>query len=263
MNNLEKDLNCVDLVLSRESSAFFHFIYSRTNENIKEIFDNINLNNKDIYSVLSSSDYLFYSLCSNINSIDVFDVNPLTYRYFYLRKWLLENGLIDADNIKLIKIKNIINSKKTNVKDELDSIIFWKSFLKKINSYDIYGNLLFEYTNNKYEPYKNNINIIVNKLSKINLKFDNIDISDKNITNNKKYDYIFLSNILDYNRNKQDLINIKRNLINLLKDNGNVICVNMLDNEKLYYEKDYFNSDFIYNEISNDNNILYYKYTKR
>lgn len=46
-----------------------------------------------MFSVLASSDQVFSFYYLGENSVDTFDIHPLTKYYYYLRKWLLKNGM--------------------------------------------------------------------------------------------------------------------------------------------------------------------------
>ena len=143
INTLESDINYLDSILNNKNNNKFNFIYSRTNEDLARLFSEIDLKDKDVYPVLSSSDFLFSALVSGAKSVDTFDINSLTYRYYHLRKWLLEYGLIDASGLSINKILNIINQVKPNSQDEKDSIIFRKYYLTEITSHYFYSKPIF------------------------------------------------------------------------------------------------------------------------
>ena len=53
----------------------FAYLYSRTNEDLKSLFEIIDVRDKNILSVLSSSDYLFSALFKEAGNIETFDIN--------------------------------------------------------------------------------------------------------------------------------------------------------------------------------------------
>ncbi len=59
MDTVQKDLN---YVFSGKKKGDFAYLYSRTNEDLKRLFEIIDVRNKNVLSVLSSSDYLFSAL---------------------------------------------------------------------------------------------------------------------------------------------------------------------------------------------------------
>ncbi len=263
MTSLENDIKYVDSIFNMECRDIFGFIYSRTNEDLIELFKKIDVKDKDIYAVLSASDLLFSLLYKKARKVDCFDINPITYRYYYLRKWLIQYGMIDANGVRIRELEWIVNSINSNYKTEEESKLFWLHSLKRINNCNLYSfsNHLFEYVLAPAVPYLENLSDVAEILKTMELKFDNIDIcSSIYIDPNRKYDMIFMSNILNYNRTFEKLEIVCRNLISILKNNGSVICVNMPNWFPLEEEKSIFLKYFDFDEIfTNDN--LYYKYT--
>lgn len=75
---LVNDIKYVDSILNNECNDKFRKIYTCTNENLSTLFDKIDLSNKNIFTVLSSSDYLYMACLSGAKTADCFDINPLT-----------------------------------------------------------------------------------------------------------------------------------------------------------------------------------------
>lgn len=94
-NTLQRDRDYVNSCLNNTCKDLFQKIYATTNEDLLILFDKLNINGKDVLTVLSSSDYLYMSYLNKARNVDGFDINPLTERYYYLRKWLINNGVID------------------------------------------------------------------------------------------------------------------------------------------------------------------------
>lgn len=260
MANLTDDIKYVNSIFNMECDDEFGFIYSRTNEDLVELFKRIDVKGKDVYANLSESDLLFSLLYKKVRKVDCFDINPLTYRYYYLRKWLLQYGIIDADGYISRDLKWIVNKINPNSKTEEESRLFWLHSLKMINNRHFYSNILFEHIPNPSVPYSENLSDVVEMLKTMELIFDNIDIcSNICIDPNRKYDMVFMSNILNYNRTLVKLEIVCQNLISLLKSNGSVICVNMPNVSSLEEEKSIFLKYFDFNEIFKKDN-LYYEY---
>lgn len=269
MANLENDIKYAKNLLEGKIDGKFDFIYSRSNENLIELFKKLDLNGKDVYTVLSSSDFLLYSFLNGANKVDCFDIMPLTYRYFHLRKWLAQYGLEDADGLSLLSLRHIVNNHiKVDSKDERESILFWQYFLSKIYNIHFYSNSLFEYIENKMCP-KCNMKEIAQKLNDAEEPiFDNIDIlKETKFDNSRKYDVVYLSNIIDYNREKLRIEKLILNLLQLLKDNGSIICTHMSQFENFEIEQEMFSKCFNYDEIYFEDNlvqeIIYYRYRKK
>lgn len=261
MSNLKDDIQYVDSIFNEECDDEFGFIYSRTNEDLVELFKRINVKDKDVYANLSESDLLFSLLYKKVKKVDCFDINPITYRYYYLRKWLLQYGIIDAEGHTLNELQWIVNRVNPSFKTEEESKLFWLHSLKMINNYHFYSNILFEYVPTPSVPYSENLSDVAQILKTMDLIFDNIDIClNICIDSNRKYDMVFMSNILNYNRTLEKLEIVCQNLINLLRSNGSVICVNMPNRSSLEEEKSIFSKYFDFSEIFKGDN-LYYKYT--
>ena len=269
MNNLEKDIKYVDSILNKQCSDIFGFIYSRTNENLVKLFKEIDLTNKNVYTVMSSSDILFSALTNGAKKVDCFDINPITYRYFHLRKWILNWKYIDADGLSISELLYIVNHAICISQDEQYSQIFWQYFLSKIDNIHFYSNILFEYIEKPDVPYKTKIAELREILNNLIIKYNNIDIGNKLIDIKETYDIIFLTNILDYNRNNTKKLNIIcENLWNLLNNNGSIICSQipqhseLLNKEKILFQN-YFNYEELFIDKKESQKILYYKYTKK
>lgn len=246
----------------------FGFIYSRTNEDLLPLFSQINVDGKDVYTVLSSSDYLFSAIDGGAKKVDAFDINPLTYRYYHLRKWLLQYGLIDADGLSIDSLLRIVNRHLPPIStDEKESAIFWKNYLDGVDTCHFYSDALFSYTNRPEVTYADNIIELVKKLNSREIVFDTIDMC-QSIDINRKYDTVFMSNILDYNRIGTTTINIAMsNLYSILNNRGRVVLSHFQHFPKFDVEKSIFSSCFDYDEIFSScdtgQDITYYQYTKK
>lgn len=265
MGKLEDDIKYADEILNGKNKDTFGFLYSRTNEDLVTLFNKVNVVGKSVYTTLSSADLLFSSYAKEATQVDAFDINPLTYRYYYLRKWLLEKNLIDADGLSLSMLLQIVNNQKTlSSEEEKNSQYFWRDYISKIDNFHFYSNVLFEYIPKPNVPYKSYIPEIVTKLKTQELKFDEIDICSK-IDIGRKYDMVFISNILDYNRSQERMEVAYENVLRILNHKGKVICTSMLQDEGLILEKDIFSTCFHYDELFTEDKetqkILYYQYT--
>ncbi len=268
MSQLEFDLNYVKSILDYDNDDTFGFIYSRTTEDLNCIFDNLNYQDKKILTVLSSSDYLFHLYTKDVASVDTFDINPLTYRYFHLRKWLLNYNYLDISILSIKELIYIVKKVNPTSKEEQDSKLFWMIVFEKLkNTNESLYDALFSYVSPK-ETYTESINTIKQNLIKKEPVFYQCDIINSSCIKNN-YDLIFLSNILDYNRNKKSLLKFMRKLDLLLNKDGSLVCTHIpnltnptidLKEEILLFEK-YFQYEELYNKESDG--ILYYKYTKK
>jgi hypothetical protein len=278
MANLQEDLRTLDLIFKDEYETEFNKIFPRSNECLMELFNRVDVKDNNVYSVLSASDYLFSLYNNGASNVDTFDIQPLTLRYYYLRKWILATGFLDADDLDLYAIKglviNMYEKRQFLSKDEEESIIFWLSYLDRISSYRIYKSELFYDMCGKYDkvPYKNNYKCLANSLNSKLLKFDNIDICESNTIDLYKfhcYDKIFLSNIIDYNGSREKLTNLLTNVRSLLKENGEIICSCLFRTErgesKLQEEifSQYYDYEELYINRNNRDGEIYYKYVRK
>ena len=174
-------------------------IYERTNEDLKDILSKYDLNDKEILTVLASSDQLLSCYYYNAKSVDAFDKVYETIYYYYLRKWLIlyKNALYPNFttnswyiNEYNIKNSNFLSSIKPNSEIERLSLSFWTNFFNyKPDSIRIMTPILYH-----SNPFDNDINSI-KKSFYHPLTFYNMDLS-KEINIDRQYDILILSNIL-------------------------------------------------------------------
>lgn len=228
-------------------------IFKSSNEDLREIFNKYNVKNKDVLTVLASSDQALSCYYNGAKSIETFDRSIMTLYYYYLRKWLILYkkelypsykflSFVGNGDYELYKL--VCNIVPTEAKEK-EAKLFWKEFMA-YNNYK--ANFLFE---DRYcdEPRPfNNIDSIKNIYNN-QLTFYNIDITKK-VNLNKTYDVLYLSNILEYSETKESRNIIRLNIENLLKDNGIAICT-----YKLKKRKDGWHQEEI-KELTNNKLIL-------
>ena len=83
----------IDICNNRIGFIPFRRIYVSSNEQLDAVFRGFDFKDKDVLSVLGSSDHVFSEYYLGAKSVTAFDINELTKYYYYLRKWLLENGM--------------------------------------------------------------------------------------------------------------------------------------------------------------------------
>ncbi|MBR3210805.1 MAG: hypothetical protein IKF71_02575 [Bacilli bacterium] len=267
MASLEKDIAYLDAIFrSDENLGTFSYIYPNSNENISSIFEKISLKDKKVLSVLSSSDFLFSALVDDAKEVDTFDINPITYRYFYLRKWLLEYKALNAYWLSKQRITDIIKSKeKSEDQDERESSLFWQEYLKHVKG-DFYDTNVFACAMfTPQVPYSKQYGKLRSILMDKKIDFEHTDIAKEGIHMGEKYDSIYLSNILDYQRSPQRLERILPILNGLLEENGEIICTSIFGVSSLYgLEIPYFSKDFDYSKIGTEpTGIKSYVYKRR
>ena len=238
-------------------------IYTFTTENIKGFYKNLTLKNKEILIICSSGDHIFNALLQEPKKIVAYDINCLTKHIFELKK----AAIIELEYNEFIDyffVSKYIKSKKTFNRNTYDKIkksltensrIYWDYIYKnytdtQIRTSKLFKNSSFSKNTIKYiNPYlkEEQYLILKEKLKNFNLNFINSDIRDLKDKINDKFDYIYLSNIAFYFKNKTSLIELKEivlKLKKLLKENGRLDIIYLYN-----YKDDYFlnTTDSLYN----------------
>lgn len=263
-------------------------IYLFSNENIKGITNNISFFEKEVLTVCSSGDQIFNMLLAGAKVVDSFDINIFTKYFYYLKeaailtlsyKEFLE-FFISSKMLKKNKVfsKKLFSKIKNNIRNK-ESRIFWDYLFDIYDGKNIYYSNLFilnGYSKNNYiecNSYLNNednYNKLKEYLLSYQLSFNRIDISldvsQKSL--DKKYDIIYLSNILDtlevaneikyVKKIKEIVLNFKKNLY---KDGIIGVCYLFCYLDDYWYESDrsnlkskiirdtYFDDDYSYHEF--------------
>lgn len=228
--NLKEDLDYAKVVLDKKYDYNHWHIFGNTNEMLDDIFDSIDISDKSVLTIMSSSDYLIMSHLFGAKNVECFDINPLTYRFFFLRKWLIQNGVLEYGNCEYEELIEIINSVSSFSSEyERECNIFWKEIIKQFNFVNWRCNNLIRSSSTSllYYFYAKKRDVIEQIFPSLNPVFYNVNLSEKSgLGIEKKYDYVFISNIFDVhnNRDSERLETIKRNLLNILGPNGRVVC---------------------------------------
>lgn len=190
----------------------FKTIYSFSNEDLISCFNNFNFNGKSILSVLASSDQVLDMFLRGTSSIDTFDINPLTKHYFYLKKATLNYNFPIDFYISFFNNNNINNPFYMNDRtfNKIKNLIgglsqkYWEYVFENFAPDEIaYGIFCRDTTDNEFLKYSvaylnspDNFSKISNIVNDI--KFTKADIRTIKSHINKTYDYIYLSNIMQY-----------------------------------------------------------------
>ena len=249
-------------------------IYYCSNERLYDLFDNFSVEDKDVLTVLASSDQYLHTQYRNARSVDTFDRNQLTLYYYYLRKWIIENfdrfypkrALLFDTNNYIEKILDIVDCESL---DEKRAYLFWKMFIDLNlvlgeNHLFMFSKYIEENEINDYDKLR--------EIVKKPLSFVHEDVAIQ-VEKDKKYDIIITSNLLEYIHEPLKIKRARNNLYDLLKDNGKIICSYVIDDEETNSIKnqksifsEYFDVyDFPYSG-KNENSLgrpLGYCYTKK
>lgn len=223
-----EDVNWALGVASGENDLNHKRVYPNTNENLKALFENFSVKDKDVFTVAGSSDQIFNSFYKGAKSVDTFDINKLTFYYYYLRKWMInylgEEYIKDEyykDSSNLIKL---VNSIKADREDEMKAQLFWIQYFTKVGRID---KGLFLVTSEDYKSeYGDDLETLKERIK--NVKFYNYDMGERFVLN-KKYDVIILSNILECLHNPTRLFAARNNIERLLNDDGICVCSHLME----------------------------------
>ena len=237
-----------------------YLLYAATNEDLDNLFKKINVKDKDVFTVLASSDHALSCYASGAKSIDTFDIIYISLWYAYLRKWLIvyQNKFYpsyhffkDGDR----ELYELICSITPSNEDEADAQIFWKEYMELHNYRSDYC-LFNSNVCDQPTPFTGKIDLIKHFYDKP-ISFKNLNIF-KPVYTNKKYDLIFLSNILEHVHFDEDLVNVRNNIENLLKVGGEAICSSKIyDIDSPYHEKEI--KVLTENKLSLENTYSYYE----
>lgn len=272
MENTIKDaIYCLSIINGFiESRRGIGKIYRNTNENLSIILSNYDFRNKDVLSVLASSDQVFASYYLGASNVDTFDSNILTYYYYFLKKWtILKTGkpYIPASNDELLEIIKI----DSNMEEEIKASYFWKYVLTNVNSSLYYSNLFYKEPILYKLPYENDINYLKKIIIDKKLNYNKFDLF-KPLYVDKKYQIIILSNMLEYLYDSEENINMHniaaKNIYNLLEDDGIAISSNIIDYKykgNPIFEKylEYIEGPIARSNIYDTNKPICYIYRKR
>lgn len=219
MSTVENDIEyAIKIITGEEHSRgiFTHHskIYPFTNENQIGCFNNYDFNDKSCLTVLGSTDQALDMRLRGAKKITTFDINALTKYLLYLKLAALLSNITKEEYIsffypyesfgcnKYVLNYNIFCKVVQNLSG--DNLIFWsklfdmfspiiistKLFTDAACSSKDLGNTIYYLNGDKYYELRE-------KIKDLEIKFINSDI--KNLPNKltEKYDYIYLSNIMN------------------------------------------------------------------
>ena len=247
MTFVNRDLTNTGIVLGGRFLSNYNRIYFHSNEDLRQLFSNIDVNNKDVLSVLASGDQVFHLYDRGSRHIDLFDINKLTVYYFYLRMWIIKYlncfyPPLYIDNNYICRLLKIV---RPNGYEEHEAFEYWTKFIRKYNlnnrtQFFIYGNC----------PGMNDIcdfSTIKDKLENDKRRFFNIDISKNAFKIKNKYDLIYTSNLSEcINYSVDTFIKYRNNIERLLKDNGLVLSVNKRLSEIDKLEREFLRRNLVW-----------------
>ena len=227
MRDINSDLLHTHLVMIGRRFPNYNRVYYHSNENLKDLFSFIDVRDKDVLSVLSSGDQVFHFYDNDAKKVETFDVNRLTFYYYYIRIWTLKYlGEYYPDNkFSIDFLRSLLMKVNIRSNEEKEAFDYWCKYIDLFN--DKSSRKLF------YRGILENINRI-DDLSKVMDKIDNefifydMSLGSKNLPVKKKYDMVYISNISDYIPHNISSFELYRNNLNsLIRDDGVVLSVNL------------------------------------
>lgn len=245
----ENEKLAVDICNNRAGFIPFRKIYATSNEQLDVVFKGFDLKDKEVLSVLGSSDQVFSEYYLGAKSVTAFDINELTKYYYYLRKWSLIYRGVDIpygnNRIWFIELLSEVLAKSEL---EEEALSFWRYLCIKVP--DCMNKLfLGGVSNNRRVPYEKDLDGMTSIIKDKDIDFSKIDVFDF-FDYDRTFDVIVLSNILDYATTPSALVMSRDNLVDHLNDDGIVICSYLLsgfeysDNDKTRLQDDIFSKRF-------------------
>lgn len=274
MRSIEEHIRQANLIFKHLYEDNFSPLYFNTNEKLKTIFDFIPVFGKTVLTPLASSDQLFSSYYCGASRVDAFDINELTFDYFYLRLWsLLQSGYPDVSHCDNTSIAQLLPS-CSRTTSEARATVFWNALLECHPSI-MRSNLFYTEGNDYYEqnvPFADDFFRLQEIMKDKELTFYVSDFYSP-IDIDKKYEVILLSNILEYHGDDVNkLRNARDNLSRLLTDDGVVVATNLMYGKKTpsSIERQIMETEFVfengpwqYNSNYQQELPVYYTYQKR
>lgn len=264
---MEKDIYFKDYLASRvimddKIIDGYDKVYYQINEDISDVLLGEDFTDKDVLSVLASADQYFMFKALDAKKVDSFDFNRLTMYYYFLRKWSIKynNDVYPDIFYDDSYVENLLEKVEVSSDLEKKALDFFK---RHVSNESDFSKIFYDVD---AQPYGNTLFQNVRQLKKIvdsDFTFYNMDLFRNNrdlIT--KKYDYLYISNILDWAREDSSKITIaKDNLLSLLKDNGKVICSRLVNRSKsgVLSEREIFDENFQLYEFADSKNYIYIK----
>lgn len=269
MSKVDNDVkDTFNYILYNDKSSGCGRVYQSSNEEIEDLYSDIDFTGKKVLSVLASGDQPLMAYLKGASKVDTFDINKLTLYYYYIRIWTMKFFHTFYPEPYLCKeyINSLLSYVKPNDENERNSVEYWKKILARIEEYELL--LMFFSKSTIIHLNRNEINELNYIISRNKPKFFNIDISKENNID-EKYDIVITSNIVDWvYSDNGNLAEYKKNLSKLVKPKGIILSSN-IDNERyIPCEKTFFDEDFDYRELfaKSANNLDYspgYMYVKR
>lgn len=233
------DKEC-DVVIDPKNDSYMTEVYDRTNEQIPEYLNKLNVKGNTL-TITGSGDQVLYSVLNGAENIDTFDINRMAYYMLQLKK----SAILGVDKDKYLEFfggnynKAIYDMFKAYLPESARK--FWDYLYKSFDNDGKKIKLIKRTTKNhipekdhytsKYEDLREGL-----KVSNINFYPGNFTLIHNDLKDNKnKYKLIMLSNIYDYfyDLSVSDYIaSLRRNYFPLLDKDGVILYHYYFNNPK-------------------------------
>ena len=220
--------------LKRESFSKISPCYLFSNENLREYYPHFKIKDGNVLTVCGSGDQVISSILYDAKNIDVFDSNKLTYYNLMLKIAAIES--LSYDQFISFYSINDMNVDRLELYEKISANIYNENirvFWDKIINDDVFNFFWLFFESNglnefviKRIPYMDNqnFNVLKNKVNGINIIFKNSDIFQLFDEFNKEYNFINLSNIYSYIKDKNKFIELCNKLKKYrLLDDGSIL----------------------------------------
>lgn len=225
MTTLKEDLDkACRLIEHYDKSDYKNFrkIYPFSNENLRELFFQLDFRDKNCLTVLGSSDQAMDMYLNGAKSITTFDKNSLAKYYFYLKKAAMLANFSLEEYLKFFCYRDFEKSQSGN-RDAFNEHLFsrlvpylkgvyyqfWSYLFENYDSFDIRMNKkngLFSFDEVKYTILKKTIGylddknyyLLREKIQEMDISFIDCDIHDLKTCLHAEYDMMYFSNIIQY-----------------------------------------------------------------
>lgn len=198
-----------DKITSFTSFGNFDPSYLWTNEDMK-LYPKENLKEKNILTITSSGDHALNVILNGGSMIDSFDVNifskyvsalkiAMIKKYGYYDFFKRMDWIENMESLNFNSKENIIDSIREYLSH--DEYLFWSTFeYLRINNKVNFNDVINVYGSLKKNAYTDafSYNKLKRNLKKAKITYYDSDIMDIEKSVNKKYDRVFLSNVLEY-----------------------------------------------------------------
>jgi len=198
-----------DKITSFTSFGNFDPSYLWTNEDMK-LYPKENLKEKNILTITSSGDHALNVILNGGSMIDSFDVNifskyvsalkiAMIKKYGYYDFFKRMDWIENIESLNFNSKENIIDSIREYLSH--DEYLFWSTFeYLRINNKVNFNDVINVYGSLKKNAYTDafSYNKLKRNLKKAKITYYDSDIMDIEKSVNKKYDRVFLSNVLEY-----------------------------------------------------------------